>query len=174
MKTISTISFDSLPDDFKGKYYSLMNMTKDEQIELAKDGLLFQKPQCPVLASAGMARDWPDARGIWQNENKTFLARVNEEDHTQFISTGKSGDVKAVFKRFCDGLKKVEKNLKQAGKGFMWSQHLGYITTCPSNLGTGLEASLTVKLPLLSKVIACNYLVFQLYICCTISVFLAN
>ena len=149
-------------------------MKKDEQIELAKDGLFFERPQCPVLTSAGMVRDWPDARGIWQNENKTFLARVNEEDHTQFISTGKSGDVKAVFERFCDGLKKVEMELNQAGEGFMWSRHLGYITTCPSNLGTGLEASVKVKLPLLSKVLGCNYLILRSCICCTILMFLAK
>ena len=26
-----------------------------------------------------MARDWPDGRGIWHNEEKTFLVWVNEE-----------------------------------------------------------------------------------------------
>ena len=33
----------------------------------------------------------------------------------------------------------------------MWNQHLGYILTCPSNLGTGLRAGVPVKLPLLAK-----------------------
>ena len=28
----------------------------------------------------------------------------------------------------------------------MWNQHLGYILTCPSNLGTGLRAGVHVKL----------------------------
>lgn len=37
------------------------------------------------------------------------------------------------------------------GHGFMWSKHLGFILTCPSNLGTGLRAGVHVKLPLLSK-----------------------
>ena len=33
----------------------------------------------------------------------------------------------------------------------MSSQHLGFILTCPSNLGTGLRAGVYVKFPLLSK-----------------------
>ena len=41
--------------------------------------------------------------------------------------------------------------MKAQGYGFMWSEHLGFILTCPSNLGTGLRAGVHVKLPLLSK-----------------------
>lgn len=36
----------------------------------------------------------------------------------------------------------------------MWNESLGYILTCPSNLGTGLRAGVHVKLPLLNKVSA--------------------
>lgn len=32
----------------------------------------------------------------------------------------------------------------------MWSEHLGYILTCPSNLGTGLRGGVHVKLAKLS------------------------
>ena len=32
----------------------------------------------------------------------------------------------------------------------MWNEHLGYVLTCPSNLGTGLRAGVHIKLPLLS------------------------
>lgn len=33
----------------------------------------------------------------------------------------------------------------------MWNEHLGYVLTCPSNLGTGLRAGVHVKLPNVSK-----------------------
>ena len=36
------------------------------------------------------------------------------------------------------------------GFDFMHSDHLGWILTCPSNLGTGLRAGCMVKLPLFS------------------------
>ena len=44
----------------------------------------------------------------------------------------------------------VEKVLKAEGSGFMHNQHLGWVLTCPSNLGTGLRAGTMVMLPKLS------------------------
>eukprot|EP00794_Sanderia_malayensis_P017751 gene17751-biopygen15204 len=126
-------------------------MTEEEQEQLISDHFLFDKPVSPLLTCAGMARDWPDARGIWHNEAKNFLVWVNEEDHGRIISMEKGGKMKTVFKRFCDGLNKVETLIKNAGKEFMWNEHLGYVLTCPSNLGTGLRAGVHAKLLNLSK-----------------------
>ena len=33
----------------------------------------------------------------------------------------------------------------------MWNEHLGYVLTCPSNLGTGLRGGVHLKIPLMSK-----------------------
>ena len=52
----------------------------------------------------------------------------------------KGGNMKSVFDRFCIGLNKVEKAIQSQGYEFMWNEHLGYILTCPSNLGTGIRA----------------------------------
>ena len=41
------------------------------------------------------------------NKQKNFLVWVNEEDHCRVISMEKGGNIKAVFSRFCDGLKQV-------------------------------------------------------------------
>ncbi|KAJ7423077.1 creatine kinase S-type, mitochondrial-like [Pitangus sulphuratus] len=46
---------------------------------------------------------------------------------------------------------KVERLIKERGWEFMWNERLGYVLTCPSNLGTGLRAGVHVKLPNLSK-----------------------
>ncbi|KAF2980855.1 hypothetical protein EK904_003974 [Melospiza melodia maxima] len=119
--------------------------------ERREDHFLFDKPVSPLLTCAGMARDWPDARGIWHNNEKTFLIWINEEDHTRVISMEKGGNMKRVFERFCRGLKEVERLIKERGWEFMWNERLGYVLTCPSNLGTGLRAGVHVKLPRLSK-----------------------
>jgi len=42
--------------------------------------------------------------------------------------------------------------MKKKGHEFSWSERLGFICTCPSNLGTGLRASVHVQLHKLSKV----------------------
>jgi len=39
-----------------------------------------------------MARDWPDARGIYHNDDKNFLVWINEEDHSRIISMQKAGE----------------------------------------------------------------------------------
>ncbi|XP_039513923.1 creatine kinase, mitochondrial 1 [Pimephales promelas] len=140
-----------LKGDLAGKYYSLTLMTDQEQQQLIDDHFLFDKPVSPLLTCAGMARDWPDARGIWHNNEKTFLVWINEEDHTRVISMEKGGNMKRVFERFCKGLLEVERLIQEKGWEFMWNENLGYILTCPSNLGTGLRAGVHVNLPRLSK-----------------------
>ncbi|XP_077087794.1 creatine kinase S-type, mitochondrial isoform X1 [Siphateles boraxobius] len=144
-------ALSGLKEDLAGKYYSLTEMTEQEQQQLIDEHFLFDKPVSPLLTSAGMARDWPDARGIWHNNEKTFLIWINEEDHSRVISMEKGGNMKRVFERFCRGLKEVERLIQERGWEFMWNEHLGYILTCPSNLGTGLRAGVHVRLPLLSK-----------------------
>ena len=57
-----------------------------------QDHFLFDKPVSPLLLSSGMGRDWPDARGIWHNNRRTFLVWVNEEDHTRVISMQTGGE----------------------------------------------------------------------------------
>ena len=41
--------------------------------------------------------------------------------------------------------------MKKEGAQYMHNDHLGYVLTCPSNLGTGLRAGVHVKLPNLAK-----------------------
>lgn len=74
---------------------------------LFQDHFLFDKPVSPLLLASGMARDWPDARGIWFNDAKNFLVWVNEEDHMRIISMERGGNMKSVFQRFCQGLQMV-------------------------------------------------------------------
>jgi hypothetical protein len=123
-----------------------------DEDDLQAAGFLFQKPTPNnVLANCGAARDWPDARGIFHNKDKTFLVWVNEEDHMRCIAMENGGNVKNVFARFARAINSVEKSLNKSGFGYAHSEHLGYITTCPSNVGTGLRGSVMLKLPKLYK-----------------------
>jgi len=151
VEKLSCEALSKLDGELKGKYYSLTTMTDKEQDQLIADHFLFDRPVSPLLTCAGMARDWPDARGIWHNEAKNFLVWINEEDHLRVISMEKGGNIKKVFTRFCDGLKKFESNLQENGYEIMWNEHLGYVLTCPSNLGTGIRAGVHCKLVNLSK-----------------------
>jgi protein-arginine kinase len=50
--------------------------------------------------------------------------------------------IKEVFDRLCRAAQKIEEFCK-----FAHDDHLGYITSCPTNLGTALRASVHIKLP---------------------------
>lgn len=54
------------------------------------------------LQAANACRFWPTGRGIFHNDDKTFLVWANEEDHLRIISMQKGGDLKQVFKRLVD------------------------------------------------------------------------
>uniref|UniRef100_A0A3P8TRY3 Creatine kinase S-type, mitochondrial n=1 Tax=Amphiprion percula TaxID=161767 RepID=A0A3P8TRY3_AMPPE len=131
--------------------YDPRTMKHPTDLDASKEHFLFDKPVSPLLTAAGMARDWPDARGIWHNNERNFLIWINEEDHTRIISMEKGGNMKRVFERFCRGLKQVEHLIQERGWEFMWNERLGYILTCPSNLGTGLRAGVHIRLPFLAK-----------------------
>merc|ERR1712214_180216 len=97
---------------------------------------------------AGMERDWPEGRGIFHNDAKTFLIWINEEDQLRIISMQKGGDVKGVFERLARGIKAVGDSVKkESGKDLCLDAKYGYIHSCPTNLGTGMRASVHVDLP---------------------------
>jgi arginine kinase len=51
-----------------------------------------------------------------------------------------------VFTRLAKGVAQIESMMK-----FAHDEHLGYITSCPTNLGTALRASVHIHLPKLGK-----------------------
>ena len=98
------------------------------------------------LEACGLNRDWPRGRGIFHNNEKTFLVWVNEEDQLRIISMQQGADIKCVFERLSRAAAAIEKVAT-----FARNDHLGYITSCPTNLGTALRASVHICLPNLMK-----------------------
>jgi len=56
-----------------------------------------------------------------------------------------------VFERFCSAINSVNTEMKKDWYEYVYSPHLGYILTCPSNLGMGIQCGCHAKLSLLSK-----------------------
>merc|ERR1719419_1654129 len=133
--------------DLAGQYYPLTGMDEKVRQQLVDDHFLFVSgDRNPTVA--GMERDWPEGRGIFHNDAKTFLLWVNEEDQLRIISMQKGGDIKEVFSRLARGIKAVGDSVKaECGKDFALSEQYGYIHSCPTNLGTGMRASVMIDLP---------------------------
>jgi len=140
-------AFQKLTDDLAGKYFPLLGMEEADRQQLVDDHFLFVSGD-KNLISAGMERDWPEGRGIFHNESKSFLVWVNEEDQLRIISMEKGGDVKGVFERLARGIEAVGTSVKEeSGKEFMLDEKYGYLHSCPTNLGTGMRASVHIDLP---------------------------
>ena len=61
------------------------------------------------------------------------------------------GNVKDVFARFCALSDAMKESAVASGADLMHSENLGFIGSCPSNLGTGLRASVMIKLAKLNE-----------------------
>jgi hypothetical protein len=80
----------------------------------------------------------PIIRGMW--------GAVNEEDQLRIISMQPGGDVRAVFVRLVRLLGALERTLP-----FAFHARYGAVSSCPTNLGTAMRASVHVRLPHLAQ-----------------------
>jgi len=127
--------------DLAGSFYALDGMDPATQQQLIDDHFLFKEGD-RFLEACGLNRDWPRGRGIFHNNDKTFLVWVNEEDQLRIISMQPGADIGAVFERLSRAASIIEGHAR-----FAHNDHLGYITSCPTNLGTALRASVHIHLP---------------------------
>lgn len=146
MEKKASEALKKLDGDHKGTYHPLTGMSEATQNQLTEDHFLFNNKD-RFLRSAGGYKDWPTGRGIFYNDKKTFLVWVNEEDHLRLISMQQGGDLKEVFARLVKGIIKLE----GSGLSFARNEKLGYLTFCPTNLGTTLRASVHICIPKLSQ-----------------------
>lgn len=161
LEGIAVKALSTLTGELKGDYYPLAGsntykpkpngIDKATEERLVSDHFLFQEPDEPMLLSWRMERDWPQARGIYHNEAKTALVWVNEEDHLRVISMQKGKDIRQVFDRFASLVKAVEGACVTVGRKLEIDATYGNILSCPSNCGTGLRASMMIKVPLATQ-----------------------
>lgn len=86
--------------------------------------------------------DGEEGTGVYINKGQTCSVMINEEDHLriQFLKVG--FNLKSVWKLINAFDSDLEKMIDVA-----FSPDFGYLTACPTNLGTGLRASVMMHLP---------------------------
>ena len=72
---------------------------------------------------------------------------------TEEAPSGEEGDIPSVFARFCKLSEALKASAEANGTKLMHNETLGYMGTCPSNLGTGLRASVMVKLTKFNEIL---------------------
>ncbi len=116
------------------KEYKFVDLNKLEQYQLYS---LAERH----LISIEFAKN-PNGRALILKNDESVSIMINEEDHIriQALSTGLE------FENALKSAFEVEKILND-NLEFAFDNKLGYLTECPSNLGTGMRASAMVHLP---------------------------
>ena len=86
-------------------------------------------------------------RGVAVSGDEVVAAMVNEEDHLRMQVLGGGLDLDNAYARIA----RLEELLEQQLK-FAFTSRLGYLTACPTNVGTGLRVSVMLHLPALKIV----------------------
>jgi protein arginine kinase len=84
----------------------------------------------------------PEGAGVIISQNQSCSIMINEEDHLriQVIKNGLN------FKRSWNFITSIDSLLEES-LDYAYSKQLGYLTACPTNVGTGLRASAMLHLP---------------------------
>lgn len=129
---------EKIRDALDGKenltYTELKTLTRSQIVSLAERHLI-----SPEFASNS------DARALLMSDNEDISIMLCEEDHIR-IQVMKSG---LALKEAFELADKIDTEINQSLK-YAFDEKLGYLTQCPTNLGTGMRASVMLHLPALT------------------------
>ena len=155
LEKLAAQAFARLSEDpaFGGSYLSITpgaanEIDASEYDRRVKSHQMFKDMSAdPYLNVAGISADWPYGRGMYISQDEDFLVWVGEEDHLRIMAMQHGGNLKALFKRLRNGLERLRDLLP----AFATSPCYGNVTSCPTNLGAGMRASLHMRLPRLTS-----------------------
>jgi protein arginine kinase len=118
---------------------SVVTLELDKLPEIKRDVLVERHLISRELASG------EGPRGVTYGRGEMLSVMINEEDHLrlQWLKSGFDVD------RAYSALRKVDEALEKV-LPYATSERYGYLTACPTNVGTGLRASVMVHLPALT------------------------
>ena len=85
-----------------------------------------------------------DSAGVYISKDGATSAMINEEDHLRIQSVADGQRLSSIWRTVNAVDDAVEANLEYA-----YSDKFGYLTACPTNVGTGMRASVMMHLPAL-------------------------
>ena len=114
--------------------YKLRNIKDEVLQENLEDHLISQK----LIENANIS-------GVCVSSDSSVSVMVNEEDHLREQCTLKGLNLKKAY----DIINDIDNELSMH-LNFAYDEQLGYLTACPTNLGTGIRASVILFLPALT------------------------
>lgn len=111
-------------------------LTEQELTPLIIESLLEKHLVSPDFAAA------KQKKAVFLNNDETLSLMVNEEDHIRYQIFSSGLDFELSLYLLSEFDEQLEKELD-----FAYSPELGFLTACPSNVGTGMRASVLMHLP---------------------------
>lgn len=135
---------------YGGRYVSITpghpNFINESEYQSLVDAHIMFKSMAgdKFLVAAGIADDWPYGRGCYISQDRGFIIWLGEEDHLRIMCMGKGTILTDVFNRLKTAIDIVEDLIEG---GCAKSKTFGVVTSCPTNVGTGMRASVHIQLP---------------------------
>lgn len=108
----------------------------DQMSEIEKGALVERHLISPEFAQKG------EGSGVLINKDQSIAVMINEEDHLRIQVLRSGYKFKSAWQEIDELDNQIDERLDYAFSG-----QLGYLTACPTNLGTGLRASIMLHLP---------------------------
>ena len=146
------IAFPSLmqDNDWQGVFHGVQQAIKETNLQAGAMDLVHMSELSPVersilmdkhLISPDLLKDY-HKKAVALSNNEQISIMVNEEDHLRIQCLLPGLQLEKTW-QLANG---IDDNLEQT-LDFAFSEQLGYLTACPTNVGTGLRASVMLHLP---------------------------
>lgn len=86
------------------------------------------------------------SRGVLLKNDESLGIMINEEDHIRIQSIASGKNIKQAWEKA-----DIIDNLIEDRVEYAFNEDFGYLTSCPSNTGTGMRASYMVHLPMIES-----------------------
>ena len=124
-------AFDNSPLKKTLKFYDMTRISDTEKTSLVEKHLISPELCASTVPSAAIISD-----------DEKISVMINEEDHIRIQVFEDGLEAEKAY----DTAKKIESLLKEK-LTFDYDEQFGYLTSCPTNAGTGLRASAMLHLP---------------------------
>jgi arginine kinase len=124
---------------YEGTYQKVEDCTEEELEVMRSMGDMFQKPSS-YSYNTGSADGWPAGQALYQTSTSVG-AWIGEEDHLRLYAKENGGDITRVTQTVLDTASYLDSQNGWAREGNF------FITTCPTNCGTGMRVSALLALP---------------------------
>lgn len=129
-----------LADDFKGTVTPLSDVSQETLDDMITAQMAFG-PQDKYMAAAGIHNDWPIGRSVFNTQDKQLSLWINEEDHLRVAVVMPGACVSACYQLMTRVIVRLAAHLD-----FCKDARLGFLTSCPSNVGSAMRVSYRVDL----------------------------